>query len=99
MYKLTVRMRHLNARPRSARRYTMKPGTNFEPAYKLMAEYKIHEDECERLNMTYDAEYWRIKLSVVQNTLKALTGEWPGALHHDDGIMIVHGTYEQTFNL
>ena len=54
----------------------MKPGANFEPAYKLMAEYKVREDDCERLN-----------------------GEWPGALHHDDGIMIVHGTYKQMFDL
>lgn len=76
----------------------MKPGTTFEPAYKLMAEYKAREDAFDRLNMSYDAEFWSIKLSGVQNTLKALTGEWPGALHNDDGIMIVHGTYDQTFN-
>lgn len=49
--------------------------------------------------MSRDADYWRIKLAGVQNTLKALTGEWPSAKHKDDGIMIVHGTYEQTFNL
>lgn len=77
----------------------LNPGTALEPAYKLMAEYKGHEDDCERLNMHYDAEYWRVKLTGVQNTLKALTGEWPGALHHDDGIMIAHGTYEHAFIL
>lgn len=65
---------------------------NFEPAYKLMADYKAHEDACERLNMSYDAEYWHIKLSGLQNTLKALTGEWPGALHNDDA------TYKHTAN-
>lgn len=75
----------------------MRPGTAFEPAYKLMADYKAHEDDCERLNMPYDAEYWHVKLAGVQNTLKALTGEWAGAVHRDDGIVIVHGTYEQTF--
>jgi hypothetical protein len=64
-----------------------------------MAEYKHHEHACERLNMSYDAEYWRIKLAGVQNTLKALTGEWPGALHHDDGIMIVHGAHRRTFGI
>lgn len=77
----------------------LKPGTAFESAYKLMAEYKAHEDDCECLNMSYDAEYWHIKLTGVQNTLKALTGEWPGALHHNDGVMIAHGTYNQTFDL
>lgn len=77
----------------------MRPGIELEPAYKLMADYKANEDDCDRLNMSYDAEYWQIKLSGVQNTLKALTGEWPHALHKDDGIMIVHGTYKQTFNL
>lgn len=76
----------------------MKPGIELESAYKLMADYKTHEDHCERLNMSYDAEYWHIKLSGVQNTLKALTGEWPGALHYDDGIMIVHDTYKQLFD-
>lgn len=75
----------------------MKPGTAFEPAYKLMADYKAHEDNCERLNMHYVAEYWHVKLAGVQNTLKALTGEWPGALHLDDGIVIAHGTYDQMF--
>lgn len=76
----------------------MKPGIELNSAYKLMAEYKRHEDDCARLNMSYDAQYWYVKLTGVQNALKALTGEWPGALHHDDGIMIVHGTYEQTFD-
>lgn len=77
----------------------MNPGTDFEPAYSLVADYKAREDACERLGMSYDAEYWHIKLAGVQNTLKALTGEWPGALHHDDAIKIVHGEYEQTFTL
>lgn len=49
----------------------MRPGTAFEPAYKLMADYKAHEDDCERLNMSYDAEYRHVKLVGVQNTLKA----------------------------
>ena len=38
-----------------------------------MADYKAHEDACERLIISYDAEYWHI--------------------------MIVHGTYNQTFDL
>lgn len=33
----------------------MKPGATFERAYKLMADYKAHEDDCERLNMSYDS--------------------------------------------
>ena len=77
----------------------MKLGTELEPAYKLMADYKVHEDACERLNMAYDSEYWHVKMAGVQNALKALTGEWPGALHHGDGIKIVHGDYEQIFTL
>lgn len=77
----------------------MKPGIELESAYKLMADYKTHEDRCERLNMSYDAEYWHVKLCGVQNTLKALTGEWPDAQHCDDGIMIVHGAYKQTLTL
>ena len=77
----------------------MKPGIELESAYKLMAEYKAHKDKCERLNLSYDAEYWHVKLLGAQNTLKSLTGEWPGALHHIDGIMIIHGTYKRTFEI
>lgn len=77
----------------------MKPGIELESAYKLMADYKTHEDHCERLNMSYDAEYWHVKLTGAQNALKALTGLRPDALHYDYGIMIVHGAYKQTFDL
>lgn len=33
----------------------MKPGIEFEPVYKMMADYKFHEDECDRMEMTNDA--------------------------------------------
>nr|DAL01281.1 MAG TPA: hypothetical protein [Caudoviricetes sp.] len=77
----------------------MKSGTSFEPAYRLMAECKTREDECERLGMTYQAGYWHVKLVGVQSALKALTDEWPNVLHHDASIMIEHGTYKQMFTV
>ena len=53
----------------------MKSGTSFEPAHRLMAEYKTDEDECERLGTAYEACYWHIKLAGVQSALRALTDE------------------------
>lgn len=50
----------------------MKPGIELEPAYKLMADYKAHEDDCERLNMSYDAECWHIKLAGVHGTYEQM---------------------------
>ena len=73
----------------------MKPGIELEPAYRLMAIYKDYEDHCERLNMSYDAEYWHVKLLGAQNALEALTGEWPGALRFDDGKYIATTTTYQ----
>ena len=51
----------------------MKTGANFESAYKLMADYKALEDDCERINMSYDAENCNIKLSGVQDTLMKIS--------------------------
>lgn len=76
----------------------MKPGIELEPAYKLMAEYKCHEDYCERFGMPYDAQYWNVKKCGIQNALNALTGEWPIVLADGRGVTVYHGTYEQTFD-
>ena len=76
----------------------MKPGIELEPAYKVMAEYKRYEDNCERLGKSGVAEYWIVKKCSIQNALNALTGEWPIALADDRGVTVCHGTYEQTFD-
>ena len=75
----------------------MKPGTEFEPAYKLMAEYRRQEGYCANIGTSYDSEYWRIKLAGMQCALKALTGEWPIALADAESVTVCHGEYEQIF--
>lgn len=76
----------------------MKPGIELEPAYKLLAEYRQYEYRSKKLGMEYDVEYWNIKQCGIQNALNALTGEWPIALADDRGVIVCHGTYEQTFD-
>ena len=77
----------------------MKPGTAFEPAYRLMAECCRTERRCKNLDVEDVAEYWHIRQCGIQNTLLVLTGYWPIALVDDRTIIVCHGTYKQTFDI
>lgn len=74
-----------------------KPGIEFEPAYRVLAEYRRYEYRSENLGMADDVEYWRVKQCGVQNALNALTGEWPIALADGRNVTVCHGTYVQAF--
>lgn len=76
----------------------MKPGTSFEAAYRVLAEYRQYAYRSENLGRADDAEYWCVKQCGVQNALNALTGEWPIVLADDCGVTVRHGDYEQTFD-
>lgn len=54
----------------------------------------MHREKVDALDA---AEYWMANIAGVQNTLEALTGEWPFALDEGRYVTIYHGTYEQTF--
>lgn len=76
----------------------MKPGKSFEPAYRVLAEYRQQEHRSENLGMADAVDYWYVKQCGVQNALNVLTGEWPIALIDDCDVTVYHGTYEQTFS-